>query len=469
MSRRRVDTQLRIQPTTGRCERTGRHWGSKIGSKSRRTVRIVGGNIGGLRPQARRNPKLDQFRKFCRETEADVVALQELQVNWDLVQRHERLYDLLQTEVATRVITSHNTCEKNSRHQHGGTAVVAFDIVATKITTKEPDPLELGRWCSIRFDNGIQALRVISAYQPIVADVIHSSSVYQQHRRVYLERGDDNTDPRRRFREDLCAALRAWRTAGEALILFIDANEDIRSGPLQEALRAPEIGMIETMSSTHPQHELPATHERGSRPIDGVFTTEEIDVQAAAYLAWGRGFGDHRTMVLDIPITWILPRAPPKAAPIMARRVTGGIPRSQERYNRDVERDLQGRQYLAKCQEICERLNDPTFDAATALGQQDRDRERAMRSGEKRSRKLRMGQVAYSKFLNTKGARVRLWKYVIRQKLGRNVSSTTLRRRVARAEVKKSLSVTLEQAYRYLDAAREDYYGNKPDAVKFRD
>ena len=399
--------------------------------------------------------------------EVDVVALQELQVNWDLTQHHERLYDLLQTEVATRVITSHNTLEKNSRHQHGGTAVVAFDVVATKIDTKDPDPLRLGRWCSVRFDNGIQALRVISAYQPIVADVIHSSSVYQQHRRVYLDWGDANTDPRSRFREDLCAALREWRAAGEAIILFIDANEDVRSGPFQEALRAPEIGMLETMSSTHPQYKLPATHERGSRPIDGVFTTEEIDVQAAAYLARGRGFGDHRTMVLDIPMTWIMPRAPPKAAPIMARRVTGGIPRSQEKYNREVERDLQGRQYLVKCQEICERLNDPTFDVATALEQRDRDRERAMRSGEKRSRKLRMGQVAYSKFLNTKGARVRLWKYVICQKLGQKVSSTTLRRRAAQAEVEKPLSITLEQAYRYLDAAREDYYSNKPDADKF--
>ena len=62
---------------------------------------------------AHKNSKLDLLRKFCRDIKADVVALQELQVNWDLTQQHEKLYDLLGSEVKTRVVTGHNVHERN--------------------------------------------------------------------------------------------------------------------------------------------------------------------------------------------------------------------------------------------------------------------------------------------------------------------------------------------------------------------
>ena len=195
-------------------------------------ARVISGNIGGIRPTVWNNKKLAKIKKTTRDLKADITLYQELGVNWSMVKKHQTLYELLRSEVPTKVSTAHNIHERNSQHQWGGTGIAAFDSVAAKAVDKGADPTEMGRWAWMKWDNGVQPLLMVTAYQPNKSDVTHPSSVYQQQSRQILRTRKEEMDVRHVFREDLCHALRQWRAHGYAIILTIDANKDIRTGPL---------------------------------------------------------------------------------------------------------------------------------------------------------------------------------------------------------------------------------------------
>ena len=79
----------------------------------------------------------------------------------------------------------------------------------------------------------------------------------------------------------------------------MDANEDIDTGKLSSALWGNGLRMREQMTK-RVGHRLPATFARGSKPIDGVWTTPDIDIVAARLMPTSYGVGDHRCNIVDI-------------------------------------------------------------------------------------------------------------------------------------------------------------------------
>ena len=141
---RRKRQQTGICPTSGGLQRKGRHWGSIIRKKRRNMARVISGNIGGIRPTVWNNSKLAKLKKTTRDLKADVTLYQELGVNWSMVKKHQTLYELLRSEVPTKISTAHNVHERNSIHQWGGTGIAAFDSVAAKAVDKGADTSDMG-------------------------------------------------------------------------------------------------------------------------------------------------------------------------------------------------------------------------------------------------------------------------------------------------------------------------------------
>ena len=77
--------------------------------------------------------------------------------------------------------------------------------------------------------------------------------------------------------EDLIAEMRRWHEAGETLILAMDLNEDVRKGTICEALEP--LGMREIYREAF-SDDLPATYNRGSSPIDGIWASSHPDQSA---------------------------------------------------------------------------------------------------------------------------------------------------------------------------------------------
>ena len=141
---------------------------------------------------------------------------------------------------------------------------------------------------------------MVITYQPVRAGAERPTASYRQQRRHLRATQDPTKCPREAYRRDITDQLQRWREAGDSIVLAGDFNENV-NGRLEQMLGRPGIELSNLMKKKHPRKQLPQTNYEGSKPIDGAFATPDIKVKAAAYLAKGRGIGDHRTMVIDLP------------------------------------------------------------------------------------------------------------------------------------------------------------------------
>ena len=80
-------------------------------------------------------------------------------------------------------------------------------------------------------------------------------------------------------------------------MIFMDFNEHILTGRLPKMLQ--NEGLVEIFSSRWTGVE-PATHSRGSTPIDGIYVSQELEIDSVMALPFHENIGDHSTMIVDI-------------------------------------------------------------------------------------------------------------------------------------------------------------------------
>ncbi len=154
------------------------------------------------------------------------------------------------------------------------------------------DSTGLGRWSYMTFSGKEGHITtVIVGYNPCRTSPSQTSTSYQLQSR---------TCPRTKFKEDLLTQLSTWRQEGRRLILCLDANDHVYSGSLGRALvEHPDLDLQESILTSTGTH-LTATHFRGSRPIDAIWTTPDVEIINICAMPIGYGVGDHRSFILDI-------------------------------------------------------------------------------------------------------------------------------------------------------------------------
>ena len=104
-----------------------------------------------------------------------------------------------------------------------------FELIKC-IKTSCADFRGLGRWTSWQLSiDPKHKTRVVIAYSVGKTNPQGLTTNYQQAL-CYIQNNGMDTNPRRMFEEDLQATLRVWRTQGERLLIFMDANEHILKG-----------------------------------------------------------------------------------------------------------------------------------------------------------------------------------------------------------------------------------------------
>lgn len=283
-------------------------YGDGVEPKPDGTFQLAYGNIDGFNTVSFNNLKGNILRHWLWLVEADFFAGNEAKVNWSLMPRSGRLAEIFRTENALRTVASYNIHEQFGRRQYGGTFQLTFGALASRVVDTGVDARQLGRysWTKFQGRNGHVAW-IITLYVPCKAT--HSSgdlTVMNQHRRYFEAQGIMRC-PRELLLEDIRTdLLQAWRAAGEQLIVFVDANENVINGPFHDMFVSPALQLREAVMHRHPdprwQHT--ATYSkgdsRGKWPIDGVYVTPDLSFDAASRLQFMPHLGDHRFAVLDI-------------------------------------------------------------------------------------------------------------------------------------------------------------------------
>jgi hypothetical protein len=143
-----------------------------------------------------------------------------------------------------------------------------------------------------------------------------------------------------------------WRKEGDKLVLFMDHNKHITKGALGQSLADKDgLDMREAViqhTGTHPG----TTYFRGSKPIDGFWVTNDIDVSNASVMPFGYGVGDHRAFIVDIPIESLVGHSPVKITQPAGRRLNSKLPGCSKAYNASLEKNITKHRLLECLHEV---------------------------------------------------------------------------------------------------------------------
>ena len=146
-----------------------------------------------------------------------------------------------------------------------------------------------------------------------------TGSAYQQQRRFFLARNEDR-EPREALFEDLDKEVKRWNRANKNIIIAGDFNADVRSKEVQDWMGKWKLreGILEMHGAN-----APPTFNNGSKPIDAIFVSKNIEVTRSGYLGFGEGeVGDHRCLWIDVSNKSLLGYSPKGLTRPSERRVT---------------------------------------------------------------------------------------------------------------------------------------------------
>jgi hypothetical protein len=126
--------------------------------------------------------------------------------------------------------------------------------------------------------------------------------MYQQQRQYFITKKKDLTCPLVLFRNHLLKQIKEWQTKGDRIILFMDHNEHVINGQLGKALADKDGPDLQEAIMQHTGTSLGVTFFRGSKLIDGLWVSNDLDISNACVMPFGNGLGDHRAFILNISI-----------------------------------------------------------------------------------------------------------------------------------------------------------------------
>jgi hypothetical protein len=161
----------------------------------------------------------------------------------------------------------------------------------------------LGRWCWVLLGkNNGHNTRIINAYNPCKNKNVNSGTSYQQQRRYFLTKKKDLTCPLILFHKHLVRQIKQWQALGDRIILFMDHNEHVTNGPIGKKLGDKDGLDLREAVVKYTGKSPGATFFCGSKPINGMWVSSDLEISNACVMPFGYRVGNHRALVLDVPL-----------------------------------------------------------------------------------------------------------------------------------------------------------------------
>jgi hypothetical protein len=408
--------------------------------------------------------KIDRLNYLIKHLSIDIVAGCECQTDWSFVNPDNQFHSLLSPGRAKKGTTAHNTTERIQRDQMGGTAITGIGRICDVITEVGQDSTGLGRWSWITLHGGTTTTRIMSAYLPRKPNK-HSKgrTVWEQHSRYFEAKGDMRY-PSTIFINDLLRVISTWITAGDHIILSIDANQDVYSGKLAHELKREPYNM--TCLLQRAMGELvPNSHFTGKGKISTIFGTPGIITgNGMCYPHW-YGIGDHRVMVLEIAAYTAFEGAYPTIATPNARILSCKTKRHQEQYCKRL-RSLLDEHKMERRLASIQLLDGETY--SSAHNKWDNELGDYMRSAENACAHYRDGTIEFSPTVGQWLRKRSVLKWILRWHDGKVPDTRNLLRAAKRLHIDNALSLDRQDIEARLVACLDELYQLRHDAPALR-
>ena len=325
---------------------TNEHWGDvPLLPGGEHTFRILSRNVNTLSPA-------EDFLEWRAAAQAlsdysiTVACLQETNLQWStpITKRIAQIFRQLPTK-QTKIAVSNSSEVTTSNYQPGGTCTAILGPWLSSAKLSGQDPTGMGRWSYIELE-GKEARRIIilTGYRSCNQNTKMGSATYHdQQIRILLSQGQLNPDPRTTFLDDLILQIRTWRTQKKAVLICLDANENVINPNLTQGIGRilTETDLFDLHYHRHPQHPRPATYNRGNTTIDVCMGSPEFvaSMTAAAILPFGIPIqltGDHRALILDFDSRVLFGHKPPPSRYIYNRGVNSNAAPTVTRFSKIV-------------------------------------------------------------------------------------------------------------------------------------
>lgn len=270
--------------------------------------------------------------------------------------------------------------------------------------------------------------------------------------------------------EELCLQITKWMEEGDQIILMLDANDDVSNSYTMAHLDA--IGLRECILERHYEKSgTDPTHKKGSHPIDGIWVSDSLQIEAGGYLAFGESPSDHRGLWIRVLESVAFGYNMKKVQPPQARRLTLDNPRVVKKWCDTYEAFLLEHQLPQRIFHLQELI---------ALGQWNKQlakeyekirclRKKGIKLADDKCRKLCMGEVPWSATLQLARTEIELWLNVVSRKKGTKVSTKYITRLENYVGIPHALQITLQQAIDNLKDSYGRYYELKKQATQLRE
>ena len=383
-------------------------------------------NIRGL-PKSTFDPLNHAWSSRLSAYKADIALLSEINVNWSTVPHEDSLaVRSKQYWTTTRCQTAWNKHnQSDSTHLRGGTANILIGNVSHQSTLSGSDPTGLGRWSwTLIRGPANRMLLTASAYAPPKTK-FSSNTVAGQHV-THLRAQNDDRSAQAAFFEDLGKEIKKWQESKYSIVLGIDANADVESPTFGQWHRS--LGLTNPLLQAYGP--APSTYQRGSRPIDAILTSIDVEVTCGGMIAPGDCFNsDHAGIWIDIQSDTLLGKLDlgPRKTP---QRLNTANKAALENYLTHYQAHIHRHDLVNRCLALVRLAwRDGWSDScATLIEEIDACRVSGMLQAESTCRKLRTGTIPWTPELSQALWDKRYAALTLKKAQGGYVSRNTIRR-----------------------------------------
>ena len=217
-----------------------------------------------------------------------------------------------------------------------------------------------------------------------------------------------------------------------------------------------ERNIFPTITGKH-LHDHQPTQNSGSYPIDEIFASSTLQVEAAGYMEFGHGKSDHRPIWVNFTRESFLGAKLQKLQSFEARKLKMIDPRVVERYNQLLEERLMKHGVYHRTHQLLMQFSTPmTEDQIREFEKLDKIRTSAMRYAERNCRKLKTGAKKWSPKFQKARDKIKYLALTMSKNLNRKVGARVLIRLAKKVQMNAS-EWSIDEIQTELKTAYKEY------------
>ncbi len=175
----------------------------------------------------------------------------------------------------------------------------------------------------------------------------------------------------------------------------MDHNKHTYDGPLGRALLDPGGLALQEAVLQHTGRRTGATFFRGSKPINGLWVTSNIEVANACVMPFGYGIRDHQMFILNMTMESLIGKNPTKAVRPASCWLNSKMPQCGKAYVQSLKQNIVQHRLLERLNEVhhSNLSHKKKAEKLNAINQEGQD---YMIHAEKTYRKIKCCRIPYS-------------------------------------------------------------------------